>query len=647
MVIRPRRRGAVGAALAILAVALVAAGGTAASAVTNPPTGQLYESQTLYTYVGAGETLDVSFQQTAPSTAAVQITVLDPAGAVATSCPVPGSSPNGVACAATDLTSATPGVWTTTFVPGNPNSRYRFDIVARDAADVAVTGRTWATRYAQYQSGAATQSYWIATPEGYLYGLQLINYGAVGSSLRANGFGLVTTGTCISTYESAEGTSIGANGVFLDPSIEYSTNCGDDYLIFFEAPDPTLPAQAPSASGSMWIRPAVVAPSSGNLRLTESGPLPRSGALEFDLAGINGGYTVQLDVNADGDYADPVDRVIPWGSAPGAVSVQFDGLDGLGNPIGICQAMNAQVLVDHVGETHFVLEDVEQIGNAAATAAGVQLRGLTPGVAPNPKLYWDDTDLTTVGRQPGEPFDGADGTAGLDTTTLPAGDGAHGWRSGWGDMRSIENWTYYQANASTTAALAAPCAPSLALDKQAVLADTNANGVADAGETIQYSFLVTNTGNTALSNVTIDDPRVTGITPASAALAVAGSQVFTAAPYVVTQQDADGTPIVNTATATGLDPNSVAVVSPIDSASIPSAVPPVVPPAPASGSAGQMAFTGSNPSGALVIAIAALALGAGALGAARVARRRKTGRYLRARGGADDGNRTRAISLGS
>src|SRR5690606_2805618 len=121
------------------------------------------------------------------------------------------------------------------------------------------------------------------------------------------------------------------------------------------------------------------------------------------------------------------DRVIPWGSPPGAISVPFDGLDGTGAAIGVCQPMNARVVVDRVGETHVVLGDVEQLGNGAATAAGIRLTGLTTGiVAPAPLLYWDDTALAD--RNPAEPFDGKDGTAGFDTTTLPASDGAHGWR---------------------------------------------------------------------------------------------------------------------------------------------------------------------------------------------------------------------------
>ncbi|MDI6051366.1 Ig-like domain-containing protein, partial [Flavobacterium sp. XS2P24] len=48
-------------------------------------------------------------------------------------------------------------------------------------------------------------------------------------------------------------------------------------------------------------------------------------------------------------------------------------------------------------------------------------------------------------------------------------------------------------------------APQIAIVKTAVFNDDNADGFAQAGETITYSFAVTNLGNTPLSNVTVTD----------------------------------------------------------------------------------------------------------------------------------------------
>lgn len=565
-----RRVRLVAAALALIlgTGALVAVTGSPASAVTTFGGGWLYLDQSFYAYVGAGESLDVSFTQASPGSQPVSITVSSPTAAGAP-CVVPAASANGVKCAVTDLTSATPGIWKIDFDATSDNQRYTYDIVVRDAADDVVTGRIWTGLYNQYQTSASTQELWVATREGYLYGLELINANGVGSAYRANGFGLVEAGTCTPLYRSATGTAINANGVPLEAGVENSESCGDDYWMFFEEPDSALPASAPSIDGTLWVRPAVVPASADNLAFTTSGPTTRAGEISFDLAGVNGGYTIQIDVNADGDYDDPVDRIIPWGSPPGAVTVPFNGLDGQGDPIGVCQPINARVVVDRAGEMHFVLEDVEQLGNGAQTAGGIRLTGLTTGiVAPDPLLYWDDSVFPASTLVPPEPWPSADGTAGVDSLADPT-NGVHGWRFNWGNTRSIENWTYYQVSAGSQVAIDAPCEPALTLDKIATLDDVNGNDRADVGETIAYSFEVSNTGNAPVTDVVIDDPRVAGVLPASADLAVGAAQTFTAAPYVVTQADVDAGGIPNTAVARGLDPQSAVVESNSDSEFVP------------------------------------------------------------------------------
>lgn len=111
-------------------------------------------------------------------------------------------------------------------------------------------------------------------------------------------------------------------------------------------------------------------------------------------------------------------------------------------------------------------------------------------------------------------------------------------------------------------------APSLLTDKEASLDDANGNGVADEGETITYSFTVRNNGNVTIEDVAVDDPMVSGISPASATIAPGGQQVFTADDYVVTQADIDnGGPVFNRASSTGTAPDGGDVTSPEDTTS--------------------------------------------------------------------------------
>ncbi len=96
-------------------------------------------------------------------------------------------------------------------------------------------------------------------------------------------------------------------------------------------------------------------------------------------------------------------------------------------------------------------------------------------------------------------------------------------------------------------------APAIDLDKQAgAINDLDANGP-DAGDTIAYTFIVTNTGNVTLTGVTVTDPMVGAVTCPAGPLAPGGSKTCTAT-YTLTQADVDAGVVNNTATTTGTPP---------------------------------------------------------------------------------------------
>jgi uncharacterized repeat protein (TIGR01451 family) len=103
-----------------------------------------------------------------------------------------------------------------------------------------------------------------------------------------------------------------------------------------------------------------------------------------------------------------------------------------------------------------------------------------------------------------------------------------------------------------------------------------------AGQLVTYSFLVTNTGNVTLTDVTIDEGTFTGsgtlsapVCPAGAASMIPGAQITCTATYTVTQADIDAGSITNDATATGTPPTGPPTTSPPSTVVIPE------PPAPA------------------------------------------------------------------
>jgi len=105
--------------------------------------------------------------------------------------------------------------------------------------------------------------------------------------------------------------------------------------------------------------------------------------------------------------------------------------------------------------------------------------------------------------------------------------------------------------------------PVIALIKTGVINDTNGNGCADVGETIEYSFTVFNLGNVTLTNITVTDPLVTVAGgPITLEPGATDGTSFTAI-YTITQTDIDAGFVENQATATGTDPsgNSVSDLS--------------------------------------------------------------------------------------
>jgi len=102
--------------------------------------------------------------------------------------------------------------------------------------------------------------------------------------------------------------------------------------------------------------------------------------------------------------------------------------------------------------------------------------------------------------------------------------------------------------------------PKIALVKTASVSGTGAKG-----DVITYTFAVTNTGNTTLTNIVVTDPMV-GLTITGnpiATLAVGASSSVIKGTYTITQTDIDAGKVVNTALATAKDPkgNNVTDIS--------------------------------------------------------------------------------------
>ncbi|APG65176.1 hypothetical protein LPB136_07375 [Tenacibaculum todarodis] len=117
---------------------------------------------------------------------------------------------------------------------------------------------------------------------------------------------------------------------------------------------------------------------------------------------------------------------------------------------------------------------------------------------------------------------------------------------------------------STTAEIIV-CDPSLELVKTSSYADTNGDGVVSPGDQINYTFVVTNTGNVTVTSIDVTDSNLTPtLVGTIASLAPMANQTLSAS-YTITQTDVNAGQVINEAVAIGTDPNGNSVSDDSDS----------------------------------------------------------------------------------
>ena len=120
-----------------------------------------------------------------------------------------------------------------------------------------------------------------------------------------------------------------------------------------------------------------------------------------------------------------------------------------------------------------------------------------------------------------------------------------------GNDSIIEPTTLYD---NDTAEVIIPPNPLISILKTGAFNDEDGDGYADVGETIAYTYTVTNDGNVDLANVSVRDSL--GITVTCVAMTLAPGEFTTCtASYTITQSDINVGKVDNVATATGTAPD--------------------------------------------------------------------------------------------
>ncbi|MCC6727080.1 MAG: hypothetical protein IT258_21435, partial [Saprospiraceae bacterium] len=262
-------------------------------------------------------------------------------------------------------------------------------------------------------------TFYVLTQDGYLYEVNIMDADPFRFPISSNSLGLVTgAGEPVykSKLESAftrdddAGTWVPNNLYLYEPQAQDDAGLGlVNNKIFFNQPDSNMPATAQvtdiyrSNVHQTWLyRPrqqfdlsstSIVGVNTGGLPCANGYFQVGKGGYFIFTTNIGGSITLQLDLNNNGSYNDPVDVTIESAINDGVDSVFWDGFNGLNQAI---PAQNNFTFTYQgtirFGELHIALTDVENLNG------GVTFNWLNPDVgSPTNQVYYDHSDVVGSG----------------------------------------------------------------------------------------------------------------------------------------------------------------------------------------------------------------------------------------------------------
>lgn len=423
--------------------------------------------------------------------------------------PLPAS--NGYTPYVVTASTAQEGIWEVDFVaPGTDNGTESnpivtpagndwqqpagpyvaaFDITVVNITNAIVTGRVFTNIFCGVTSSFSigfNGIFHILTKDGYQYTLDNNGQAGNGFSFFANNKGFKTANGAAS-YQSVNNT---AAPLVQDPTAP-DTQSDVTHKIFFNTPAADLPASAKTPDGNTtWLINPPFQPKIDQTRFigaegTEgrAGTSPLGGVFSFNVT-ANGNYTLIIDANNNGSFADAADRKLTGTVTTGVNTIVWDGLDGLGNKIPAGPTTyNADLAISLFNaEVHFPFFDVERNIN------GIKLTRTTGFGAPDNTVYWDDSPITLSGT-PSSPITNLTGINSLIN--------GHKWGSAtftnseldFGNNKSIDTWAYVSLPAIDTNLTFTVAEADLEV---ASLTSDIITGC--VGQTINYTAVVKNNG---------------------------------------------------------------------------------------------------------------------------------------------------------
>jgi len=387
-----------------------------------------------------------------------------------------------------------------------------------------VQGRVYANilNLSNGTSSAATDGFYglvyVLTKDGYTYRVNNNGNNGLYFTFYANNNGFIDPTTQNPVYKSLDqSTTAFLTGKAHNPNLA-DTSKHITHKLFYSLPAADLPTTSSGAvpGGSTWLKSTVIVPDVTGVQLVGVDGTPaqvsgKGGYIKFN-AGAPGQYKIVIQSTAN--PAAFVTRTLTGPSVAGVNSIFWDGKDGSGNslPIG---SVPAEVTVQLQGaEVHFPFIDMEYNRNGTI----IQLLDHTnlSNVASD-LVYWNDTDIPN----------GSTGTSSnpKNNTHLPPVNSAgissvtngHIWGVGgsgtsglFGDVRSIDTWTFIKGNAATIATTVEVKIADLKVTQ--VVPDKSAVSV---GEQLTYTVKVKNDGPSGVTEAPFTFTLPPGLDPQS------------------------------------------------------------------------------------------------------------------------------------
>ncbi len=439
---------------------------------------------TLFTYTKPGDTVRAAFRRSsapqdswAPST----VTVTSPSGLVTDRLTLDASTAVAT-IVGSERVSTEEGVWSIVVEDRPPAPEIRganltWEVgVHRDGS--RVQGRVFTESLGLHTGPPADITLFALTRTGGLYRHVLRAYDGIDSTLQVTNKGNTKIGDpqCAPTYRSVPmPTSPEANGIgrtYRQPLDAADCAGLERYRLFFETPAADLPASAPrwadGRSSDTWLGPRYSAPQVTSLAFVRSTTTANAGVLTGTLPTQPGTVDVQIDADRDGRFDGPADvRLSQTVPRTGTFTVDWDGKNGTGNPTSVTAPVSIRATLSRTNEAHFLRIDAER------SIGGIEIERLTGGTTAPRAVHFDDSlfDGSSAERYSRStpstsPAGGLDSLGGLhrwapDDTAADRNPNMNSGATGsWGDLRSIDDWTFGADRASADLVLAPAAVPT-------------------------------------------------------------------------------------------------------------------------------------------------------------------------------------------